>query len=223
MELIKSLIDFVLHIDVHLVEIVNNYQAWTYLILFFIIFAETGLVVTPFLPGDSLLFAAGAIVAKPDAALTIWLLWVFLMAAAVIGNLVNYRVGLFVGPRAFSGRYKLIRVEYLIKAQHFYSKYGGKTIIYARFIPIIRTFAPFVAGIGMMSYGRFMFYNIVGSVAWVTSFLFLGYYFGGLPVIKENFTYVIFVIIFASLLPAFIGLIRQNRKSKIVQVEKPIE
>ena len=160
MELIKSLIDFVLHIDVHLVEIVNNYQAWTYLILFFIIFAETGLVVTPFLPGDSLLFAAGAIVAKPDATLTIWLLWVLLMAAAVVGNLVNYRVGLFVGPRAFSGRYKLIKIDYLIKAQHFYSKYGGKTIIYARFIPIIRTFAPFVAGIGMMSYGRFMFYNI---------------------------------------------------------------
>jgi membrane-associated protein len=223
MELIKSLIDFVLHIDVHLVEIVNNYQAWTYLILFFIIFAETGLVVTPFLPGDSLLFAAGAVVAKPDAALTIWLLWSLLMAAAVAGNLVNYRVGLFVGPRAFSGRYKLIKIEYLIKAQHFYSKYGGKTIIYARFIPIIRTFAPFVAGIGMMSYGRFMFYNIVGSVAWVTSFLFLGYYFGGLPVIKENFTYVIFVIIFVSLLPALIGVIRQNMKPKVAEVEKPIE
>jgi len=165
MELIKSLIDFVLHIDVHLVEIVNNYQAWTYLILFFIIFAETGLVVTPFLPGDSLLFAAGAIV----------------------------------------------------------SKYRGKTIIYARFIPIIRTFAPFVAGIGMMSYGRFMIYNIAGSVAWVTSFLFLGYYFGGLPVIKENFTYVIFVIIFVSLLPALIGVIRQNMKPKVAEVDKPME
>jgi len=223
MELIKSLIDFVLHIDVHLVEIVNNYQAWTYLILFFIIFAETGLVVTPFLPGDSLLFAAGAIVAKPDATLTIWLLWVLLMVAAVVGNLVNYRVGLFVGPRAFSGRYKLIKIEYLIKAQHFYSKYGGKTIIYARFIPIIRTFAPFVAGIGMMSYGRFMIYNIAGSVAWVTSFLFLGYYFGGLPVIKENFTYVIFVIIFVSLLPALIGVIRQNMKPKVAEVDKPME
>jgi membrane-associated protein len=223
MELIKYLIDFVLHIDVHLVEIVNSYQAWTYLILFFIIFAETGLVVTPFLPGDSLLFAAGAIVAKPDATLTIWLLWVLLMAAAVVGNLVNYRVGLFVGPRAFSGRYKLIKVEYLIQAQHFYSKYGGKTIIYARFIPIIRTFAPFVAGIGMMSYGRFMFYNIVGSVAWVTSFLFLGYYFGGLPVIKENFTYVIFVIIFVSVLPALIGMIRQSMKPKVAEVKKPME
>ena len=223
MELIKSLIDFVLHIDVHLVEIVNNYQAWTYLILFFIIFAETGLVVTPFLPGDSLLFAAGAIVAKPGATLTIWLLWAFLMAAAVVGNLVNYRVGLFVGPRAFSGRYKLIKIEYLVKAQHFYSKYGGKTIIYARFIPIIRTFAPFVAGIGMMSYGRFMFYNVVGSVAWVTSFLFLGYYFGGLPIIKENFTYVIFVIIFVSILPALIGVIRQNMKPKIAEIEKPME
>jgi len=223
MEVIKYLIDFVLHIDVHLVEIVNNYQLWTYLILFVIIFAETGLVVTPFLPGDSLLFAAGAIVAKPDATLTISVLWVLLMVAAVVGNLVNYRVGRFVGPMAFSGRYKLIKIEYLIKARQFYNNYGGKTIIYARFIPIIRTFAPFVAGIGMMSYGRFTFYNIVGSVAWVTSFLFLGYYFGGLPVIKQNFTYVIFTIIFVSLLPALIGVIQQNLKSKAAEVEKPME
>ena len=214
MELIKSVIDFILHIDIHLVEIVNTYQTWTYLILFFIIFAETGLVVTPFLPGDSLLFAAGAIVAKPDATLTISLLWLLLMVAAIAGNLVNYRVGIFVGPRAFSGQYRLIKREYLIKAQHFYSKYGGKTIIYARFIPIIRTFAPFVAGIGTMSYRRFMIYNVAGSVAWVTSFLFLGYYFGGLPVIKANFTYVIFAIIFLSLLPALIGVIRQSNKSK---------
>jgi membrane-associated protein len=220
MELIKSLIDFVLHIDVHLVEIVNDYQTWTYLILFFIIFAETGLVVTPFLPGDSLLFAAGAIVAKPDATLSIWILWVLLMIAAVVGNLVNYRVGKFVGPVAFSGRYKLIKAEYLIRAQEFYTKYGGKTIIYARFIPIIRTFAPFVAGIGTMSYQRFMIYNIAGSVAWVTSFLFLGYKFGGLPVIKENFTYVIFIILFVSVLPAVIAAIRQGRKPKIEPVEK---
>ena len=223
MELIKYIIDFVLHIDVHLVEIVNNYQGWTYLILFLIIFAETGLVVTPFLPGDSLIFAAGAIAAKPDATINISLLWVLLMVAAVTGNLVNYRVGIFVGPRAFSGRFKLIKIEYLIKAQHFYSKYGGKTVIYARFIPIIRTFAPFVAGIGMMSFRRFMFYNIAGSVAWVTSFIFLGYYFGGLPVIKENFTYVIFAIIFLSILPAVIGVIRERKKSKIGQVEKPID
>ena len=223
MELIKYIIDFVLHIDVHLVEIVNNYQGWTYLILFLIIFAETGLVVTPFLPGDSLIFAAGAIAAKPDATINISLLWVLLMVAAVTGNLVNYRVGIFVGPRAFSGRFKLIKAEYLIKAQHFYSKYGGKTVIYARFIPIIRTFAPFVAGIGMMSFRRFMFYNIAGSVAWVTSFIFLGYYFGGLPVIKENFTYVIFAIIFLSILPAVIGVIRERKKSKIGQVEKPID
>jgi membrane-associated protein len=223
MELIKSLIDFVLHIDVHLVDIVNDYQTWTYLILFFIIFAETGLVVTPFLPGDSLLFAAGAIFAKPDATLSIWLLWVLLMVAAVVGNLVNYRVGKFVGPRAFSGRYKLIKAEYLIRAQEFYTKYGGKTIIYARFIPIIRTFAPFVAGIGTMSYRRFMIYNIAGSVAWVTSFLFLGYKFGGLPVIKDNFTYVIFIILFVSVLPAVIGAIRQGRKPKIEPVEKQLD
>jgi len=217
MELIKSLVDFILHIDIHLVEIVNNYQTWTYLILFFIIFAETGLVVTPFLPGDSLLFAAGAIVAKPDATLSIVLIWVLLMAAAVLGDLVNYHIGKYVGPKAFSGRYKLIKAEYLVKTQLFYTKHGGKTIIYARFIPIIRTFAPFVAGIGTMSYRRFAAYNIVGGMAWVTSFLFLGYFFGGLPVIKDNFTYVIFIIIFISILPAIIEVIRQNKKATTVR------
>jgi membrane-associated protein len=212
MELIKSLVDFIFHIDIHLVEIVNDYQTWTYLILFFIIFAETGLVVTPFLPGDSLLFAAGAIVAKPDATLSIVVIWLLLMAAAVLGDLANYHVGKYVGPKAFSGRYKLIKTEYLVKTQLFYTKHGGKTIIYARFIPILRTFAPFVAGIGTMSYKRFAAYNIAGGMAWVTSFLFLGYFFGGLPVIKDNFTYVIFIIIIISILPAIIEVIRQNKK-----------
>jgi membrane-associated protein len=214
MEVLKSVIDFVLHIDAHLLDIVNDYQTWTYLILFAIVFAETGLVVTPFLPGDSLLFAAGAILAKPDAILSITVLWLLLIAAAILGDLVNYHVGKYLGPRAFSGRYSLIKVEYLVKTQQFYEKHGGKTIIYARFIPIIRTFAPFVAGIGTMSYRRFAAYNIVGGIAWVTSFLFLGYYFGGLPIIKKNFTYVIFAIIFVSLLPGIIEVIRQNKKSK---------
>lgn len=214
MELIQSLIDFILHIDQHLVEIVNEYQTWTYLILFLIIFAETGLVVTPFLPGDSLLFAAGAIIAKPETDLNVYLMCVLLIAAGILGDLVNYHIGKYVGPKAFSGRYKLLKREYLEKTQQFYIKHGGKTIIYARFIPIIRTFAPFVAGIGTMRYGRFASYNIIGAVLWVSSFLFLGYFFGGLPIIKDNFTYVIFAIILLSLLPPVIEVIRERRKGE---------
>jgi membrane-associated protein len=212
MELIKAVIDFILHIDQHLVDIVNDYQTWTYLILFLIVFAETGLVVTPFLPGDSLLFAAGAIIAKPETALNIGLMWILLIVAAILGDLVNYHVGKFIGVKAFSGKYKFLKIEYLNKTQQFYNKHGGKTIIYARFIPIIRTFAPFVAGIGTMSYGRFATYNIVGGIAWVTSFLFIGYFFGGLPIIKSNFTYVIFGIILLSILPPIIEVLRDKRK-----------
>lgn len=212
MEFIRALIDFVLHIDHHLVEIVNNYQTWTYLILFLIIFAETGLVVTPFLPGDSLLFAAGAIIAKPETMLNIGVMCGLLIIAAILGDMVNYHVGKYIGVKAFSGRYRFLKVEYLNTTQQFYNKHGGKTIIYARFIPIIRTFAPFVAGIGTMSYGRFATFNVAGGVAWVISFLFLGYFFGGLPVIKENFTYVIFGIIFVSILPPVIEVIRQKMK-----------
>ena len=211
-ELIQSLIDFVLHIDVHLVEIVNNYQTWTYLILFLIIFAETGLVVTPFLPGDSLLFAAGAIIAKPETELNIFLMCGLLIVAAILGDLVNYHIGKYVGPKAFSGRYKLLKKEYLDKTQLFYDKYGGKTIIYARFVPIIRTFAPFVAGIGTMRYSRFASYNVIGGIIWITAFLFLGYFFGGIPVIKDNFTIVIFAIIGLSILPPVIEVLRERLK-----------
>lgn len=212
MELIRTIIDFVLHIDHHLVEIVNDYQTWTYLILFLIIFAETGLVVTPFLPGDSLLFAAGAIIAKPETMLHIGVMCGLLIIAAILGDMVNYHVGRYIGVKAFSGRYKFLKVEYLNTTQQFYNKHGGKTIIYARFIPIIRTFAPFVAGIGTMPYNRFATFNVAGGVAWVVSFLFLGYFFGGLPVIKENFTYVIFGIILVSILPPVIEVIRQRMK-----------
>lgn len=201
-----------LHIDKHLVEIVSNYKTWTYLILFLIIFAETGLVVTPFLPGDSLLFAAGAIVAKPETGLNIFLLCAILIAAAFLGDLVNYHIGDYIGPKAFSGRFRLLKKEYLEKTQAFYNKYGGKTIIYARFVPIVRTFAPFVAGVGTMTYGRFASYNIIGGVLWVTSFLFLGYFFGGIPVIKANFTYVIFGIILLSLLPPLFEAVRSRRQ-----------
>jgi membrane-associated protein len=214
MEFIKSLIDFVLHIDTHLVEIVNDYQTWTYLILFLIIFAETGLVVTPILPGDSLLFAAGAIVAKPETDLSISILWMILCLAAVFGDLVNYHVGKYIGHQAFSGKYKWLKAEYLRTTQEFYDKHGGKTIIYARFIPIVRTFAPFVAGIGTMTYRKFASFNVIGGIAWITSFLFLGYFFGGLPVIKDNFTYVIFVIIFVSILPAVIEVMRKRRSNR---------
>ncbi|EOR92998.1 DedA protein [Arcticibacter svalbardensis MN12-7] len=205
------MIDFVLHIDKHLVEIVSEYNTWTYLILFVIIFAETGFVVTPFLPGDSLLFAAGAIIARPESGLNIFLMALLLIAAAVLGDMANYHIGDYIGPKAFSGKYKLLKKEYLEKTQHFYDKHGGKTIIYARFVPIVRTFAPFIAGIGTMSYARFASYNIVGGVAWVCSFLFLGYFFGGLPVIKENFTYVIFAIIVVSLIPPLFEMFRKKK------------
>lgn len=210
-EFIKSILDFVLHIDQHLVDIVNDYQTWTYLILFLIIFAETGFVVTPILPGDSLLFAAGAIIAKPETGLNIGFMLLILMGAAILGDLVNYHIGKFIGPKAFSGHYKFLKTEYLNKTHQFYEKHGGKTIIYARFIPIVRTFAPFVAGIGTMSYGKFASYNVVGGIAWVTSFLLLGYFFGGLPVIKQNFTYVVLLIILVSILPPIIEVVRQRK------------
>lgn len=201
MEAIYTVIEWILHVDQYLVDICNNYKTWTYLILFLIIFAETGLVVTPFLPGDSLLFAAGAIVAKPESGLDIFILSAILIVAAILGDMTNYHIGKYIGPRAFSGKYKFLNVKYLEKTQSFYNKYGGKTIIYARFVPIVRTFAPFVAGIGTMSYQRFAYFNVIGAFVWVLSFLFLGFFFGGLPIIKSNFTYVIFAIIFFSILP----------------------
>ncbi len=212
MEAIQAIIDFILHIDDHLVRIVSDYRTWTYLILFLIIFAETGFVVTPFLPGDSLLFAAGAIIANPESGLNILLMCLLLIVAAILGDLVNYHIGKYIGPKAFSGRYRFLKKEYLQKTQAFYDKYGGKTIIYARFVPIVRTFAPFIAGIGTMSYKKFASYNVIGGILWISSFLFLGYFFGGIPVIKDNFSYVIFGIIILSILPPVIELIREKRK-----------
>jgi membrane-associated protein len=223
LEVIQTIIDFILHIDQHLVEIVSNYKTWTYLILFLIIFAETGFVVTPFLPGDSLLFAAGAIIAKPESDLNILLACGLLIIAAILGDLVNYHIGKYIGPKAFSGRYKLLKKEYLEKTQAFYNKYGGKTIIYARFVPIIRTFAPFVAGVGTMSYSRFASYNVIGGVLWITSFLFLGYFFGAIPVIKDNFTYVIFAIIILSVLPPLFEVVRSKRKKANKEVTSTVE
>ena len=212
MEFIQSIIDFVLHIDHHLVEIVNNYQTWTYLILFLIIFAETGFVVTPFLPGDSLLFAAGAIIAKPETDLNIYFMALLLIAAGFLGDMLNYHIGQYFGHKAFSGKYKFLKKEYLEKTQTFYDKHGGKTIIYARFIPIVRTFAPFVAGVGSMSYSRFGSYNIVGAILWVVGFLFLGYFFGGIPVVENNFPIVILAIIILSLVPPIIEVVKGKMK-----------
>jgi membrane-associated protein len=211
MELIQTLIDFVLHLDKYLGEIIRNYGIWTYAILFFIIFMETGFVVTPFLPGDSLLFAAGAFAALGD--LNIVVLIVLLTAAAILGDTVNYWIGHYIGPRAFSGSIRFLKKEYLDRTHEFYEKHGGKTIILARFIPIIRTFAPFVAGVGEMTYLHFITYNVVGGIAWVLLFTLGGYFFGNLPAVQDNFTLVILAIIFISVLPGIIEFLRARSRS----------
>lgn len=203
-----ELIDFILHVDQHLIEFVKNYGVWVYAILFLIVFVETGLVVMPLLPGDSLLFAAGAIAAT--GAMDPALLCLLLFIAAVLGDTVNYHIGKYIGPRVFQIKSRFINREHLLATQSFFEKHGGKTIIFARFIPIIRTFAPFIAGVGQMHYRRFLSFNVIGAFAWVVSFVYLGYHFGNLPVVKDNFTYVIFAIIFISILPALIGFIRHR-------------
>jgi membrane-associated protein len=211
MEFISYLIDLFLHLDKHLSQIIQNYGVWTYLLLFLVIFMETGFVVTPFLPGDSLLFAAGTFASPAlGSSLNIFLLWALLCTAAILGDTVNYWIGHFVGPKAFSGEIRFLKVEYLDRTHEFYEKHGGKTIIIARFIPIIRTFAPFVAGIGAMNYGRFITYNVVGGVVWVTIFTFGGYYFGNLPFVKENFSLVVIAIIFISVVPMIFEFIKQR-------------
>ena len=197
--MLRDLIDFFLHLDRHLTELVGQYGAWTYGILFGIIFAETGFVVTPFLPGDSLLFAAGAIAALGP--LDPLFLTVLLVAAAVLGNTVNYSVGRWVGPRAFTGEVKWLRKDYLDRAHAFVEKHGVVTIIITRFAPILRTFAPFVAGVGAMSYRRFMLFNAIGATLWVSLFVGAGYFFGNLPQVKHNFSLVILGIIVVSFLP----------------------
>jgi len=211
MELIQYLVDFVLHLDKHLNEIIQNFGVWTYLILFLIIFLETGLVITPFLPGDSLLFAAGSFAAL--GSLNVVVLFVLLSFAAILGDTVNYWIGHYIGPRAFSGNIRFLKVEYLDRTHEFYERHGGKTIILARFIPIIRTFAPFVAGIGAMTYPKFIAYNVIGGVLWVGLFVFGGYYFGNLPVVKENFALVILAIIFISVVPGLIEFFRERARA----------
>jgi membrane-associated protein len=200
MEYIKTAFDFLLHIDRYLSVIIQDFGAWSYLILFVVIFIETGLVVTPFLPGDSLLFAAGAFAAL--GAFNPILLFVLMAIAAVAGDTANYWIGHKIGPRVFSGEVKFLKKEYLDKTQAFYDKHGGKTIFLARFIPIIRTFAPFVAGVGKMRYGYFISYNIIGGIVWTGLCTFVGYFFGNLPIVKENFSLVIVAIVVISVLPA---------------------
>ena len=212
MEWITGLIDLFLHLDKYLDLIILRFGIWTYVILFLVIFMETGFVVTPFLPGDSLIFAAGAFAARPESPLSPILSFALLSLAAIAGDTINYWIGHYIGPRAFSGNVRFLKKEYLDRTHAFYEKHGGKTIILARFIPIIRTFAPFVAGIGAMTYGKFITYNIVGGITWVALFTFGGYFFGNLPLVEQNFTLVILAIIFISVLPAIVEFLRERMR-----------
>ena len=210
MEYLRWFIDFFLHLDRHLAEIIAEYGVHTYTLLFAIVFCETGLVVTPILPGDSLLFAAGTFAAK--GSLDAWLLFWLLSVAAILGDTVNYAVGRYVGPKVFHfPKSRFFNPEHLRRTHAFYEKYGGKTIVIARFIPIIRTFAPFVAGIGAMSYGKFVAYNVIGALLWVGICVYGGYFFGNVPLVKENFSLVVVAIVVLSLLPAVIGAISHRR------------
>lgn len=204
-------IDLALHLDRHLIELVARYDLWIYPILFAVIFSETGLVVTPFLPGDSLLFAVGALAAvDTSGTLNAPLAFVLLAAAAVLGNTVNYAIGRAIGPPAFSGRYRLLKVEYLRRTEEFFQRHGGMAVALSRFMPIIRTFAPFVAGVGRMPYARFIGYNLLGGVSWVLLFLWGGYLFGNIPVVKQNFGIVTLLVIVASLVPLLIAFLRRR-------------
>jgi membrane-associated protein len=208
-DLLRTIIDFFLHLDQHLNQVISQYGGWTHLLLFLVVFCETGLVVTPFLPGDSLLFAAGTFAAL--GSLDVRLIVLLLTIAAIAGDTVNYWIGAYIGPRAFRGDVRFLKQEYLDRTHAFYEKHGGKAIILARFIPIIRTFAPFVAGVGAMSYPRFIAYNVGGAVLWVGLFVLGGYFFGNIPTVRENFTLVILAIIVISVLPVIYETLRSYR------------
>ncbi len=215
MDLIRFVVDFILHIDVHLAELVAQYGIWIYAILFLILFCETGLVVTPFLPGDSLLFVAGALAALPGNDLNVHLMVTLLVSAAILGDAVNYTIGRLFGERLFSNpNSKIFRRSYLDKTHAFYARHGGKTIILARFVPIVRTFAPFVAGMGHMSYRHFALYNVSGALLWVLLFSYAGYLFGDLPIVQENLKLLIVAIIIVSILPGVIEVIRHRRAAR---------
>ena len=212
MDIINFLVDFILHLDQHLNDIIQSYGIWTYAILFGIIFLETGLVIMPFLPGDSLLFAAGTFAAL--GSLNVWILWLVTFSAAVLGDTVNYWIGNKIGPRAFEQDIRFLKREYLERTQRFYDKHGGKTIILARFVPIIRTFAPVVAGVGTMQYRRFLTFNVVGAFLWTGIFIWLGYFFGNIPFVRENFELVIVGIILVSVVPMIIEYVRSKARKE---------
>jgi membrane-associated protein len=210
-----EIIDVFLHLDVHLNEWAGALGLWLYVVLFLIVFCETGLVVTPFLPGDSLLFAVGALLSVPGTPLSLSTMVVLLCVAAILGDAVNYTIGYRVGPRVFTSETSwLLNKEHLVRTQKFYDKYGGKTIVLARFMPIVRTFAPFVAGIGRMNYSRFAMFNVSGGILWVCSFLFAGYFFGAVPVVKRNFHVVIIAIVIISVLPPIFEFLRARREGR---------
>jgi membrane-associated protein len=216
-DLIKKLIDFIIHIDRHLAEIIANYGVWTYAVLFLIIFAETGLIVTPFLPGDSLLFAAGAFCAKPETRLNVHLMALLLFVAAVIGDTLNYWVGSKFGPAVFKREDSIfLRRKHLDRAHAFFEKYGGRAIILARFVPIVRTFVPFVAGVGKMTYSRFLAFNVIGAFVWIYFFTYAGFLFGNQPFVQKNFKLVILAIIILSVVPIVWELWRGWREKRAV-------
>ncbi len=217
MEWLRALIDFILHIDTHLQEMIAEYGGWTYGIMFAIVFVETGLVIMPFLPGDSLLFAAGALSA--GGPLNPFVIFILLSIAAILGDTVNYWAGSYVGTHIFKEDAKILKLEYLERTEHFFAKYGGKTIFIARFIPIVRTYAPFVAGASSMNYPRFILYNITGAVTWVGLFTFGGYFFGNLPIVKEHFSLVVIAIIVISVVPIFTELWKGRRQTADVRGE----
>jgi membrane-associated protein len=212
-EFLSKLLDFVLHLDKHLSSIIQGFGLWTYLLLFLVIFLETGFVVTPFLPGDSLLFAAGTFAAAK--VLNVGWLFVLLSAAAILGDTANYWIGHFIGPKVFrQEKSRIFKREYLERTHRFYEKYGAETIIIARFVPIVRTFAPFVAGVGRMSYWKFISYNIIGGIGWVALFVFGGYFFGNIPFVKRNFSLVLLFIIILSMVPAAVEFVRHRRAAR---------
>ena len=212
MDAARAVVDFILHIDVHLAELSAEYGVWLYAILFLIVFAETGFVVTPFLPGDSLLFAAGALCATEGSHLSPHLLVLLLLAAAILGDALNYSIGRRLGDRAYKARF--VKPEYLQRTAAFFEKYGPKTIVLARFVPIVRTFAPFVAGIGQMKYRTFATYNLIGALLWVPTFVYAGYFFGNLPVVKENFGLVVIGVIVVSVVPMAVEYLRHRRSAR---------
>jgi membrane-associated protein len=219
LEFINFLVDFLLHIDKHLEEIIQDYQGWTYAILFLIIFAETGFVVTPFLPGDSLLFAMGTLIAGGNTGLNIWTMLLLLTVAAILGNSLNYKLGSFFGVKVFKESNKILKLEYYNQSHMFFEKHGGKAIIFSRFLPIFRTIAPFVAGVAKMPFGRFTLFNIIGGVAWITSLLMAGYLLGQIPIVKKNFDVVIVVIAVVTFVPAIYAAVKSRFTKKGVKVD----